>query len=105
MLSFASISALVVYRTRRLAAHASKASASWSWVSSSSGLSFVVGLVTGILLAGFAEEAVAEPQRLVARERALFDGVLPHRIANLGPRRVGNLLGEPARSKPRFEDP
>jgi hypothetical protein len=62
-------------------------------------------LVTGILLAWFAEGAVAEPQRLVARERALLDGVLPHRFANLVARGVGDLFGQPARSKPRFEDP
>src|SRR5213078_2792917 len=63
------------------------------------------GLVTGILLAWFAEEAVAQAQRLVARVRTLCDGILPHRVANLVARGVGDLLGEPARSKPRFEDP
>jgi hypothetical protein len=64
----------------------------------------VVGFVTGILLAWFAEQAIAQRRHLVARARALCDGMFPRR-ANPMARGVGDPLCEPARPKPCFEDP
>src|SRR3954465_11895241 len=85
-------SARVSSSARRSSPRPRAARPSWRWFSSSSGLSFVAGLVTSFLLAWFAEGAVADAQRLVARERALLDGMLPHRVANLVARGVSDLL-------------